>query len=79
MGNITIIFGFFKRKIQIITKLFCLFCFIYLLFLMGCIFFFFLEKALLLFFEKQTHTQGKGKMVLTQRHTTTPLKSHGNF
>ena len=73
MGNITIIFAFFKRKIQIITKLFC---FIYLLFFMG---FFFFEKALLLFFEKQTHTQGRRKNVLTQRHTTTPLKSHGNF
>ena len=33
MGNITIIFGFFKRKIQIITKLFCVFSFNYLLFL----------------------------------------------
>ena len=32
-------------------------------------------------FEKQTHThtQGRGKMILTQRHTTTPLKSHDNF
>ena len=33
--------------------------------------------------EKQTHThthtQGRGKGVLTQRHTTTPLKNHGNF
>ena len=29
------------------------------------------------FFEKQTHThtKGRGKRVLTQRHTTTPLKS----
>ena len=27
------------------------------------------------FFEKQTHTQGRWKGVLTQRHTTTPLKS----
>ena len=30
------------------------------------------------FFEKQTHThthKGEGKGVLTQRHTTTPLKS----
>ena len=35
----------------------------------------------ILFFEKQTHThtKGRGKGVLTQRHTTTPLKSHGNF
>ena len=35
----------------------------------------------LFFFEKQTHThtQGREKGVLTQRHTTTPLKSHGNF
>ena len=31
------------------------------------------------FFEKQTHTQGRGKEVLTQRHTTTLLKSHSNF
>ena len=33
------------------------------------------------FFDKQTHThiQGRGKEVLTQRHTTTPLKSYGNF
>ena len=31
------------------------------------------------FFVKQTHTQGRGKWVLTQRHVTTPLKSHGNF
>ena len=30
-------------------------------------------------FEKQTHTQGRGKGVLTPRHTTTSLKSHGNF
>ena len=29
-----------------------------------------------IYFEKQTHThrQGRGKGVLTQRHTTTPLK-----
>ena len=37
------------------------------------------------FFEKQTHThththtQGRGKEVLTQRHTTTSLKSQSNF
>ena len=35
------------------------------------------------FFEKQTHThtctQGMEKKVLTQRHITTPLKSHSNF
>ena len=31
------------------------------------------------FFKKQTYTQGRGKGVLTQRRTTTPLKSHGNF
>ena len=28
---------------------------------------------------KHTHTQGRGKGVLIQKHTTTPLKSHGNF
>ena len=29
------------------------------------------------FFEKQTHThRGEGKWVLTQKHTTIPLKSH---
>ena len=37
----------------------------------------------ILFFEKQTHThthtQGREKGVLTQRHITTPLKSHDNF
>ena len=37
----------------------------------------------ILFFEKQTHThthtQGRGKEVLIQKHTTTPLKSYGNF
>ena len=26
-----------------------------------------------------THTQRRGKGVLTQRHTITPLKNHGNF
>ena len=26
---------------------------------------------------KRTHIQGRGKRVLTQMHTTTPLKSHG--
>ena len=26
-----------------------------------------------------THTQGRRKVVLTQKHTTTLLKSHGNF
>ena len=31
------------------------------------------------FGETNTHTQERGKDVLTQRHTTTPLKSHGNF
>ena len=32
-------------------------------------------------FDKQTHThiQGRGKEVLTQRHTTTPLKGHGKI
>ena len=29
--------------------------------------------------EKQTHTQEREKEILTQRHTTTPLKSYGNF
>ena len=35
----------------------------------------------ILFFEKQTHThtQWRGKGILKQRHTITPLKSHGNF
>ena len=42
-------------------------------------FFFFLESIIIIFFEKQTHIQRRGKMVLTQRHTTTPLKSYGNF
>ena len=31
------------------------------------------------FFEKQTHTQGREKGVLTQKHTTSSLKSHGNI
>ena len=31
------------------------------------------------FFEKQTHTQAREKGVLTQKHTTTSLKSHGNI
>ena len=29
--------------------------------------------------KQTTHTQGRGKEVLTQRSTTTPLKSHDNF
>ena len=35
----------------------------------------------ILFFEKQTHThtQGRRKEILTQKHIITPLKSHGNF
>ena len=33
----------------------------------------------ILFLEKQTHTQGRGKEILTQKQTTTPLKSHSNF
>ena len=38
------------------------------------LFFFFLEK------QTQTHTHKReGTGVLTQRHTTTLLKSHGNF
>ena len=27
---------------------------------------------------KHTHTQGRGKEILTQRHNTTPLKNHDN-
>ena len=38
--------------------------------MLGSFFFFF-------FWEKQTHTEEKGKGVLIQKHTTTPLKSHG--
>ena len=38
-----------------------------------CVFFFFFLR------NKHTHIQERGKSVLTQRHTTTPLKSHGNF
>ena len=30
-------------------------------------------------FLRNKHTQGRGKWILTQKHTTTPLKSHGNF
>ena len=39
------------------------------------------QLPILFFFEKQTHThiRGKGKGVLTQKYTTIPLKSHGNF
>ena len=29
--------------------------------------------------QTHTHTQGRGKRILTQRHTTIPLKSQGNF
>ena len=29
--------------------------------------------------EKQTHTQEREKEILTQRYTTTPFKSYGNF
>ena len=29
------------------------------------------------FGEKNTHTQGREKWILTQKHNTTPLKSHG--
>ena len=36
----------------------------------GKFFFFF-------FFDKQTNTQGGGKVILTERHTITPLKNHG--
>ena len=31
------------------------------------------------FFKKQTYTQGRGKGILTQRYTTTLLKSYSNF
>ena len=31
------------------------------------------------FFEKQTISQGGGKVILTQRHTITPLKNHGKI
>ena len=31
------------------------------------------------FKNKHTHTQGRGKVVLTQKHTTIPLKSHDTF
>ena len=36
----------------------------------------------ILFFREtntHTHTKGRGKMVLTQKNITTPLKSHGDF
>ena len=37
-------------------------------------------NIIIIFFfrEKNTHTQERRKMVLTQSHTTTPLKSYGN-
>ena len=43
---------------------------------LSILFFFFF-----LFFEKQTHTHTKGreKRVITQKHITTSLKSYGNF
>ena len=37
------------------------------------------EQHFFFFFEKQTHTQGRKKWVITQKHTTTPHKSHSNF
>ena len=39
------------------------------------------QLPILFFFlrNKHTQTQGRGKGVLTQRYTTTPLKSYGNF
>ena len=37
-------------------------------------FFFFLRNK-----HKHTHTQGREKEILTQRHTTTSLKSHHNI
>ena len=67
------------------TKLFCLKFFKGL----SCLFFFHKKKKKKLFVfgkisffflrNKHTHTQGRWKGVLTQRHTTTSLKSHGNF
>ena len=38
------------------------------------------QLSILFFLETNTHThKGEENGVLTQRHTTTPLKSHGNF
>ena len=37
------------------------------------------QLPILFFFKKQTHTQGRGKWILTQMHTIIPLKNHGNF
>ena len=31
------------------------------------------------FFFRNKYTQGRGKEILTQKHTTTLLKSHNNF
>ena len=31
------------------------------------------------FWETNTHTKGREKEILIQKHITTPLKSHGNF
>ena len=31
------------------------------------------------FLEKQAHTQGKEKEILTQKHTIISLKNHNNF
>ena len=45
----------------------------------GNTFVFFFLVNFFFFLETNTHTQGKGKEILTQRHTTTPLKSHCNF
>ena len=41
------------------------------------------QLPILFFRETNTHThthkKGRGKMILTQKYTTTPLKSHGDF
>ena len=34
---------------------------------------------IIFFLETNTHTHRREKGVLTQKHTTTPLKSHDNF
>ena len=40
---------------------------------------FFLETNTHTHTHTHTHTQERGKGVLTQKHTTIPLKNHGNF
>ena len=34
------------------------------------------KQSFFFFWETNTHTQGRGKEILTQKHITTPLKSH---